>query len=328
MDSLQRFREFDFENHAGWRSYRAKLEIPAGTQVDQTLQKLKARWYQREIDPDFDPASVQGSQAPSAEKGPGSQPESQAAAGSKDTGSNSTHSRLRKLKPRPQEALFVMHLALILLAVLHLQPLSRRWSQRAWLYFLQTSALSSFYRVYLKHGLPKLRPFPAALKQWAQPVTTSHDFQYTMLSLLFIGSKPIALVLMPPTVLALYHVSAYLSQVDSIRTSWPWRKYGARMHAWMAANQRQALLYNACAEIGTAFVSVLALLSPPRNFLVPFFVFNFLRMRYWSPESASYHRQAWSMVNQRAGFILQYVPILQRPVDWVQNWFLSAPGQS
>ena len=55
--------------------------------------------------------------------------------------------------------------------------------------------------------------------------------------------------------------------------------------------QRQALLYNAGAEIGVGFVSMLGLLAPPRNFLVPFFVFNFLRMRYWSPDSATFHRQ-------------------------------------
>lgn len=55
--------------------------------------------------------------------------------------------------------------------------------------------------------------------------------------------------------------------------------------------QGQALQYNAVAEIGIGFVSVLSLLSPPRNFLVPFLVFNFLRMRYWSPDAATFHRQ-------------------------------------
>ena len=55
--------------------------------------------------------------------------------------------------------------------------------------------------------------------------------------------------------------------------------------------QGQALLYNAVAEIGIGFVSILSLLAPPRNFLVPFLVFNFLRMRYWSPDAANYHRR-------------------------------------
>ena len=49
-------------------------------------------------------------------------------------------------------------------------------------------------QVYLKYGAPRLRPFPAALKQWAAPVTATHDFQYAMLSMLFLSSKPVALV--------------------------------------------------------------------------------------------------------------------------------------
>ena len=63
---------------------------------------------------------------------------------------------------------------------------SAKCSTRKWLWHC--------LQVYLKHGVPRVRPFPAALKQWAQPVTSSHDFQYAMLSLLFLGSKPIALV--------------------------------------------------------------------------------------------------------------------------------------
>lgn len=40
-----------------------------------------------------------------------------------------------------------MHLTLVLLAVLHLQPLNRKLSQIAWVYFLQTSVLTHGYKV-------------------------------------------------------------------------------------------------------------------------------------------------------------------------------------
>ena len=40
-----------------------------------------------------------------------------------------------------------MHLTLVLLAVLHLQPLNRKLSQIAWVYFLQTSLLTHGYKV-------------------------------------------------------------------------------------------------------------------------------------------------------------------------------------
>ena len=55
--------------------------------------------------------------------------------------------------------------------------------------------------------------------------------------------------------------------------------------------QQQALLLNAAAEIGTGFMTVAALLAPPRNLLLPFMVWQILKMRFWSPDAANYHRQ-------------------------------------
>lgn len=54
--------------------------------------------------------------------------------------------------------------------------------------------------------------------------------------------------------------------------------------------QQQALLYNAGAEIGTGFVVILNLLTPPRNIFLVFIHWQWLRMRYWSPDSANHHR--------------------------------------
>lgn len=67
--------------------------------------------------------------------------------------------------------------------------------------------------------------------------------------------------------------------------------------------QRQALLYIACAEIGTGFLSILALLVPPRNIILPFLVFNFLRMRFWSPDSSTFHRQVGWHVSPEWGHL-------------------------
>jgi len=50
-----------------------------------------------------------------------------------------------------QTVLFCMHLTLVLLAVLHLQPLNRKLSQIAWVYFLQTSLLTHGYKVGFTH---------------------------------------------------------------------------------------------------------------------------------------------------------------------------------
>ena len=50
-----------------------------------------------------------------------------------------------------QTALFCLHAMLIILALLHLQPLNRKLSRMAWIYFLQTSFVSHGFKVSLTH---------------------------------------------------------------------------------------------------------------------------------------------------------------------------------
>ena len=59
-------------------------------------------------------------------------------------------------------------------------------------------------------------------------------------------------------------------------------------------------MLNAGAEIGLGFLTVLLLIWPPRNLLLPFMVWQTLRMRYWSPDAASYHRQVGMLCRARA----------------------------
>ena len=76
------------------------------------------------------------------------------------------------------------------------------------------------------------------------------------------------------------------------------------------AFQQQALLYNAAAEVGAGFLVVLSLLAPPRNIFLVFIYWQFLRMRYWSPDAANYHRMVrvpgWHDVYMLLGFADAY----------------------
>lgn len=53
--------------------------------------------------------------------------------------------------------------------------------------------------------------------------------------------------------------------------------------------QRDALVYNAGAEIGTGFLLIIMLFSARRAILLTFLYWNWLRMRYFSPDAATYH---------------------------------------
>jgi hypothetical protein len=52
-------------------------------------------------------------------------------------------------------------------------------------------------QLYLKHGAPSLRPFPAALKAYFGHVAISTDCQYLLLSFMFLQMRPMALVSIP-----------------------------------------------------------------------------------------------------------------------------------
>ena len=48
-------------------------------------------------------------------------------------------------------------------------------------------------------------------------------------------------------------------------------------------------MYNAAAEIGTGFLLIIMLATQRRAILLTFLHWNWLRMRYFSPDAASYH---------------------------------------
>ena len=59
----------------------------------------------------------------------------------------------------------------------------------------------------------------------------------------------------------------------------------------MSLWQNDAALLNAVSEIGTGFVMLLQMFTPTRNVLITVMYWQWLRMRYWSPDSAAIHRQ-------------------------------------
>ena len=91
-------------------------------------------------------------------------------------------------------------------------------------------------QVYLKHGFPQLWPFSfAAIKQYMVPVSAMTDFQYALLSIVFLTAKPILLIMVPIVSLAVYHFFAYASK--HYGTTGLWQKYGAGAHRWLIEHQ-------------------------------------------------------------------------------------------
>lgn len=63
--------------------------------------------------------------------------------------------------------------------------------------------------------------------------------------------------------------------------------------------QREALFYNAAAEVGVGFLLVVLLVTPRRAVLNTFAYWQWLRARYGSPDSQAYQ----SMVSSKPGVV-------------------------
>ncbi|KAL3138496.1 hypothetical protein ABBQ32_006286 [Trebouxia sp. C0010 RCD-2024] len=355
------FWSYDFASDDCWNTYRAGIQIPPGRDEDSIIHKYKAKWYQREVDNAFDPGSVSNATpqsstthdaaadtstrtqepTPAASTSGQEQPEKaspQAAPMPTAAHAVSAAKGIRKRITRflsqlskhgsksTQTTLCCLHVMLIMLAMLHLQPLNRKLSQTAWIYFLQTSLVSHGFKVYLKAGFPLLQRsgFLQNLQSWLQRVGTTTDLQYIMLSAMFLPQQSVSLVVVPITVLAVYHAFAYYAK--NVSNNGLWRRYGMQAHAFLASHQRDALVYNAGAEIGTGFLLIAMMFTARRAILLTFLYWNWLRTRYFSPDAATYHRMVWSLIDQKVGPYVRRVPILMSGVGYAQRWFLSLGG--
>ncbi|KAK9821054.1 hypothetical protein WJX74_006530 [Apatococcus lobatus] len=349
MEPDEAFSAFDFEADPRWRQYWNNLELPAGIDEAKARKKYKAKWYQREVDPAFEP----NASGPASNAAPGGQP----ASASTSAGTTSTHpspqptppsapgqaaksssktsggaagrsasglgQRLQRMLDgnRSQLLLFSLHATLLLLAVLHLQPLQRPLSYAAWSWFLQLAVFKYAYKVYLKAGLPRLRPFPAAIKGYLQQVAATTDFQYALMNVLFLPQRPMMLVMVPTVVLSTYHAFAFMA--SNFGQTHLWRVYGSRAHAWLFSQQQSAIMYNAAAEIGVGFLVIISVFSNLRNILFVWLYWNFLRMRYFTPDASTYHQLVWGQLELKTAPVFQMVPMLRVPLSLAKRWFLS-----
>lgn len=65
---MEAFRRYDFENNENWKAYLRSVELPLARELDEATLRVKARWYKKNVDPDFDPNFVSragGGQPPS-----------------------------------------------------------------------------------------------------------------------------------------------------------------------------------------------------------------------------------------------------------------------
>eukprot|EP00775_Hariotina_reticulata_P011721 gene11721-11865_t len=53
-EQIEKFKSFDFDSSEEWRAHLRNVELPASA-TDVALVKVKAKWYKKVVDQDFDP---------------------------------------------------------------------------------------------------------------------------------------------------------------------------------------------------------------------------------------------------------------------------------
>eukprot|EP00878_Enallax_costatus_P027332 GHUV01029408.1.p2 GENE.GHUV01029408.1~~GHUV01029408.1.p2 ORF type:complete len:150 (+),score=61.53 GHUV01029408.1:456-905(+) len=66
---LEAFNAYDFDSNDDWKSHLRNVELPAGSAASAALQKVKAKWYKKNVDSDFDPAWIASSHSSTATGG-------------------------------------------------------------------------------------------------------------------------------------------------------------------------------------------------------------------------------------------------------------------
>lgn len=213
--------------------------------------------------------------------------------------------------------LLTLHLILILLTVLALQPFDRS---------LQITCMSIATKIsIIAHGIRLLRrsPPPATLDRtalmWFQSVTHLSEFFYLAGDAILLSVPAGSLLLVSQSILAVFHSASAANQLFR-------GKYGTqKFYKWLASRQQQALLYMGFCDIGTMLQLILAWVSSRSKFRMLFqliIYFNLLRGRYNDPSNESaHHKTCWSMISVWTHPFVERVPVLNQALGRLQVWF-------
>mmetsp|Transcript_244 Transcript_244/g.763 ORF Transcript_244/g.763 Transcript_244/m.763 type:complete len:334 (-) Transcript_244:128-1129(-) len=331
---MEAFEAFDFSRNAGWLRHLSTVEVPGevdgGGGESRAMRLVKAKWYKREIEPNFDVDLVR--KASSGPKSATSNPPrpSNSSTNAQHTSGGGPRSQEQAPPPRQPQArtgpgsqwaekiLFYMRVALVLLAAASFFPFIPA-GRSCFIWALQMAVGVHGQKLYMTYGLPQLRPFPAALASWFQQLRGHTDFHYLCYALLFTTGSPVFGVLPPLVILAVYHIFAYATV--NFGSNPLWQRYGVRGYQWLQEKQQQALLFNAVSEVSLGFLTLLGLLSPARSFVKVYFVWTILKLRYRAADSSFYHEQLWRQINEKTRPYYSRVPYVPMVIEWIRQWF-------
>lgn len=198
---------------------------------------------------------------------------------------------------------------------------------------MASSICASVLVIITNYGLPKISraSIRQPLQEYLGKCMSGAEFSFLFFSLMFLndttsqvlGVFPLGACDFVSLILVVRRSLWFLGSHGS--TSWRenpvWLRFFGPLWARLNNHTPFILEFTSLTEVLMGFWLILLVLTPARQLLVCFVYWNFLRIRYLAPRSRASHVAAWSKVNAKTQPLRQSLPLLEKPVGFVQRWF-------
>ncbi|XP_024381121.1 uncharacterized protein [Physcomitrium patens] len=332
---------YDFDSDSRWSNYWNNVLIPPQMSARPEVRRhYQLKFYQRYIDPELEVdslSSVKNSSSASSAfpSGPNISVHQRPAA----AGASTARSAAENIPPRPppraapradgtlqldqKSFQFLNNAWVAVMAILAMFPFSPRGiSDRGYRFSLAGSAVACAHSLYLNHRRPRAWTLEA-LQQWMQIIVPSKDFLSFMFSVIFFSSMyPVKFAVIPVLCRSLEQAVMFLR--GNFNNTQLYKRFLKRACDLLANNRTMLHMISANAEIGIGFQLIFMILTPQRNIVQALIYWQLLKLYYRAPNTSLYHHQIWSRIGAKVNpLIHRFAPVLERPIDYVRNWFLS-----
>lgn len=171
--------------------------------------------------------------------------------------------------------------------------------------------LNSYSMEGLKSAMMAAQPF-------FQEIMSSKEFHFLFFAVIFLSAYPSV-----PVLCILARRALFVLCTLAPKYAQTWRVWLMFEPRWQMIKQqeKEIVAYSVLAEIVLGFWLVVQIATPSRQIMTTFMYWNFLKVRYQSPQSNASHAAAWRTLQAKTAPLFQALPFLNMPLSYAQNWF-------
>jgi len=289
------FWTHDFSKDSGWSAYLQKVSVVSDDR--EIMEKLKKRYYKREVNPDWDESSDPRPEGTNPASSPSSSNPPPRAAPSRSVPPTSNGSSTRNSRPPPPSSpspfsdgilsarsiWFTANVSVLVHCVMFILPF---FGDTLSVYRRTLFSAIVTYAIILYSSLNGR--FPGwSMAAWT-PVLMNDNTHYILMCIIFLNvDYPIALAPVPLAIYSFYHVLehgwGFLQKIPVV----------GKQLAKARSHQAQAVVMAAHCEIMTMLVLIFLRITGHGSIISIFMYFQFLQYRYMASANS---RLVWGMI--------------------------------